>query len=380
MINVSERQRIVIDTLFETYKSKGYINEDETLTLMVEQSLSLVEQEQAMDQLLAMGVLLHNAQDDFDDFNDEEQYDRSRTYYEEIFSQVIEIDPGLTDFIEAVRQIQAPQHREWMKLMPQAKAGYSYAVKRIVEMYLRNVIRIALFYQNNALFYNNISDIPLADKIQEGVIGLMIAIEKFEHGKNRGTFLTYAPWWIKQTIRRSIDNQSRIIRLPTHTFEAIKMLTRRSYKLAQELGHEPLPEDLAADSVLSVKKVAELLMLSQEPVSLSMSNDDEESLHLVDFIPEDELTDGGGFAHALFESVSHDALSKALDKALDTLKPKEKEILMLRNGIGVDDPMTLEEIGQIYNVTRERIRQIEAKALRKLSHPSRSECLKDFLQ
>ena len=358
MVNAPEGQRVVIDALFEKYKSNGYITEDETLDLMIEHSLSLVEQEQTMDELLTMGVLIRNSQDDLNDLDDEDQYDRSRTYYEDIFSKAIEIDPGLTDFIKEVRQIRAPQNREWMKLLPQAKAGYSYAIKRMVEMYLRNVIKIAL---SNWTRY----DLPIADKIQVGVTGIIIAIESYEMGKQQGSFPSYAPLWIQQTISRAIDNQARTIRIPSHMFVPMNKISRISKLLFQELGRKPALEELASEMLMPVEKVSEILMLTQESVSL-------------DNCDEQELSDCGAFDEEMFESVAYKMLCKALNEVLRTLKPREQMILTLRFGLGGGEPMTLEEVGQVYNVTRERIRQIEAKALRKLRHPSRSKCLRDF--
>jgi len=355
MINAHERQREIIDLLYVRYQARGYITEDEALDLMTEHDLPLSEVDRVTEQLLAMGVLIQDDSDDLDGSNN--GYDKARTNYDEIFSRAIEIDPSLTVFIEEVKTIQAPQHREWIMILPQAMAGNEYAYNRIFQMYLRNVVKVALWHHDKY-------DAPLADAIQDGCIGLMTAIEKFEYGK-QDLFTTYAPWWIQQVMSRSYMDTARIIRFPVHMFEAINKLSHASVQLAQELGREPTPKELALKLDEPVEKVSEMLMLTQEVISL-------------DVLSEDDLSDYGMFADEMFEGVSYDALCSTIGGLIQTLTPKEKEILVLRFGLDTGESMTLEEVGQIYKVTRERIRQIEAKALRKLSHPSRAGKIKDY--
>lgn len=323
--------------------------------MMIEHSLPLSEVDRVTEQLLAMGVLIRNEPDDLDD--SEEGYDRTRTNYDEIFSRVIEIDPDLSNFIEEIRTIQAPQHREWSKLLPQAKAGNEYAYNRIFQMYLRNVVKIALWHHDK----NNVS---LADAIQDGSIGLMTAIEKFEYGK-QDLFTTYAPWWIQQVINRNFMDTARTIRLPVHMFETMLKISNISKQLLQDYGREPLLEELASELGESVEKVSEILMFIHEPISLAE-------------LEESDLSDCSVFVDEMLERICLDALSESLSEVLNTISPREKKVLMLRNGMDTDEPMTLEEVGQIFKVTRERIRQIEKKALKRMRHPSRSNKLKDF--
>lgn len=350
-----ERQQVIIDSLYAKYQTDGFITEDEALSLMIKYELPLSDVERITEQLLIMGVLIRDEPDDLDDPDD--GYDRTRTDYNEIFSRVTEIDPGLTEFIEEVKIIQAPQHREWINLLPQAKAGNEYAYNRIFQMYLRNVIKIALWHHDK-------NDTPLADAIQDGCIGLMAAIEKFEYGK-QDLFTTYAPWWIQQVISRNFMDTARTIRIPVHMHETTKKISRIIKQMSKKLGYKPSIQEIALALDETEEKLQEILMLTQEAVSLDGFN-------------EYELSDDGDFSQLMFENVCYDALSLTIEQLLETLKPREAEILTLRFGLRTGEPMTLEEVGQIYNVTRERIRQIEAKAIRRLHHPSRSKKLRDF--
>ena len=353
--NASDSQRIIIDSLYSKYQTNGFITEDEALDLMVEHSLPLSGVEQITEQLLTMNVLIRDEPDDLDDPDD--SYDRTRTNYDEIFRRSAEIDPGLASLINEVQKIQAPQHREWINLLPQAKAGNEYAYNRLFQMYLRNVIRIALWHHET-------NGNSLSDAIQDGCIGLMAAIEKYELGKH-GLFTTYAPWWIQQVISRNFMDTERTIRLPVHMFETMTKLRRTISQMIQNPDQAPSLEELSVERGISAERVGEILTLTQEPISL-------------DGLEEDMLSDYGVFADEMFESITHSILRKRMDEVLCILTPRERNVLELRFGIPDEEPMTLEEVGQIYNVTRERIRQIEAKALRKLRHPSRAKYLRDF--
>ena len=216
-----------------------------------------------------------------------------------------------------------------------------------------------------------VSHLPMIDLIQEGNLGLMVAVEKFDYQKGF-KFSTYATWWIRQAITRAIADQARTIRIPVHMVETINRLTRASRLLLQQLGREPTPDEIAKELNMPVDRVREIQKIAQDPVSLETPIGEEEDSHLGDFIEDDRATTPS-------DSVAFTMLKEQLLGVLDTLTPREEKVLRLRYGIDDGKPRTLEEVGKEFNVTRERIRQIEAKALRKLRHPSRSKKLKDFL-
>ena len=291
---------------------------------------------------------------------DEDQRDK------ELFEQAL-ADIGLDDpvkmYLKDIGRVPLLSAEEEVDLARRMQENDESAKKRLSEANLRLVVSIAKRYVGRGMLF--------LDLIQEGNLGLMKAVEKFDYQKGF-KFSTYATWWIRQSITRAIADQARTIRIPVHMVETINKLTRVQRVLLQELGREPTPQEIAEKMGVTEDRVHEILKIAQDPVSLETPIGEEEDSHLGDFIEDEKTTTPS-------DSVAFTMLKEQLLVVLDTLTPREEKVLRLRYGIDDGKPRTLEEVGREFNVTRERIRQIEAKALRKLRHPSRSKKLKDFL-
>ncbi len=276
----------------------------------------------------------------------------------------ISIDDPVRMYLKEIGRVPLLTADEEIKLAKRMEQGDEEAKRRLAEANLRLVVSIAKRYVGRGMLF--------LDLIQEGNLGLIKAVEKFDYNKGY-KFSTYATWWIRQAITRAIADQARTIRIPVHMVETINKLIRVSRQLLQELGREPSPEEVAKTMEVSVERVREIMKIAQEPVSLETPIGEEEDSHLGDFIEDQD-------APAPAEAASFMLLKEQLEEVLETLTPREEKVLRLRFGLDDGRARTLEEVGQFFGVTRERIRQIEAKALRKLRHPSRSKKLKDFLE
>ncbi len=276
----------------------------------------------------------------------------------------ISVDDPVRMYLKEIGKIPLLSSEEEIDLAMRMEEGDELAKKKLAEANLRLVVSIAKRYVGRGMLF--------LDLIQEGNLGLMKAVEKFEYRKGF-KFSTYATWWIRQAITRAIADQARTIRIPVHMVETINKLVRVQRQLVQELGRDPTPEEIGNEMSLDVERVREIMKIAQEPVSLETPIGEEEDSHLGDFIPDEDVL-------APAEAATFTMLREQLIDVLDSLTPREQKVLKLRFGLDDGRARTLEEVGKEFEVTRERIRQIEAKALRKLRHPSRSKKLKDFLE
>jgi len=307
-----------------------------------------------------MGKLLEASDDEFNAESEEEvevELDLS-------LPEGINIDDPVRMYLKEIGKVSLLTAEEEISLAKRMEAGDPEAKRRLAEANLRLVVSIAKRYVGRGMLF--------LDLIQEGNLGLIKAVEKFDYRKGY-KFSTYATWWIRQAITRAIADQARTIRIPVHMVETINKLIRVSRQLLQELGRDPAPEEIAAELDMPVEKVREILKISQEPVSLETPIGEEEDSHLGDFIQDDNVP-------VPADAAAFTLLKEQLVDVLDTLTDREQKVLRLRFGLDDGRARTLEEVGKEFNVTRERIRQIEAKALRKLRHPSRSRKLKDYLE
>jgi len=340
-------------------KKEGELTYEEIMDALEDIDLDSEDIEKIYDIFSEMNIEVVNSklEDNSDDEDDDSGLDLS-------VPKGVGIDDPVRMYLKEIGKVDLLTAAEEVELAKRIEQGDEWAKQQLVEANLRLVVSIAKKYVGRGMLF--------LDLIQEGNMGLMKAVEKFDYTKGY-KFSTYATWWIRQAITRSIADQARTIRVPVHMVETINKLIRVSRQLLQEKGREPKAEEIGEEMDISAEKVREIMKIAQEPVSLETPIGEEEDSHLGDFI---EDVDSPAPASA----ASYILLKEQLDGVLDTLTDREKRVLELRFGIEDGRPRTLEEVGKEFGVTRERIRQIEAKALRKLRHPRRSKKLKDYLE
>ena len=351
-------------------KKKNVLEYQEIVDFLAELALNEEQIEKVIEHLEKNGIdVLRITNDDDDDVIDDEEImlsEEDEVDMENIDLSVpdgISIEDPVRMYLKEIGKVPLLSAEEEIELAQRMEEGDGDAKKRLAEANLRLVVSIAKRYVGRGMLF--------LDLIQEGNLGLIKAVEKFDYRKGY-KFSTYATWWIRQAITRAIADQARTIRIPVHMVETINKLIRVSRQLLQELGREPLPEEIAEEMNLPVERVREILKISQEPVSLETPIGEEEDSHLGDFIQDDNVP-------VPADAAAFTLLKEQLVEVLGTLTEREQKVLRLRFGLDDGRARTLEEVGKEFNVTRERIRQIEAKALRKLRHPSRSRKLKDYL-
>ena len=349
-------------------KKKNMLEYQEISDFFADMQLDSDKFEKILDFLEANNIdVLRITDDDADDDILLEVDDDDEIEVEKIDLSVpdgVSIEDPVRMYLKEIGKVPLLSAEEEIELAKRMELGDQEAKKRLAEANLRLVVSIAKRYVGRGMLF--------LDLIQEGNLGLIKAVEKFDYRKGY-KFSTYATWWIRQAITRAIADQARTIRIPVHMVETINKLIRVSRQLLQELGREPTPEEIAAEMNMPVERVREILKISQEPVSLETPIGEEEDSHLGDFIQDDNVP-------VPADAAVFTLLKEQLEEVLGTLTEREQKVLTLRFGLEDGRARTLEEVGREFNVTRERIRQIEAKALRKLRHPSRSRKLKDYLE
>ena len=355
-----EAMKARVAELIETGKSKGVLTYKEIVEMLGDIELDSEQFNRILDTLSSLNIEVIKDEPvpeaDVAAESEEEEIDIS-------VPEGISIDDPVRMYLKEIGKVPLLSADEEIELAKRMEEGDDEAKRRLSEANLRLVVSIAKRYVGRGMLF--------LDLIQEGNLGLIKAVEKFDYRKGY-KFSTYATWWIRQAITRAIADQARTIRIPVHMVETINKLIRVSRQLLQEYGREPLPEEIAAEMGIPEDKVREIIKIAQEPVSLETPIGEEEDSHLGDFIPDDD-------APAPAEAAAFTLLKEQLMSVLSTLTPREEMVLKLRFGLEDGRARTLEEVGKEFKVTRERIRQIEAKALRKLRHPSRSRKLKDSI-
>ena len=355
-----------LSNLIEKGKKAGKLTLKEIADVIDGLNLSQEQMDRFYDTLEELNI--ETVGEDLPPIDDDELEEIDEVTEEEIAEADSMVDSYSTDdpvrmYLKEIGKVSLLTQEEEIELAVRMSQGDEEAKRRMAEANLRLVVSIAKRYVGRGMLF--------LDLIQEGNLGLIKAVEKFDYTKGY-KFSTYATWWIRQAITRAIADQARTIRIPVHMVETINKVIRVSRQLLQELGHDPSAEEIAAEMNIPVEKVRDILKIAQEPVSLETPIGEEEDSHLGDFIPDEDASEPS-------EAASFSLLKEQLMSVLATLTPREEKVLRLRFGIEDGRTRTLEEVGKEFNVTRERIRQIEAKALRKLRHPSRSKKLRDFL-
>ena len=361
-----------LNELVERGKKAGKLSSKDLMALE-DMNLSSEETEKFYDRLESLSIDVlgddalppvdEDALPELEELEEIEEVTEEEMNETEAMADTFSTDDPVRMYLKEIGKVPLLTPEEEQDLAKRMAEGDEEAKRRMAEANLRLVVSIAKRYVGRGMLF--------LDLIQEGNLGLIKAVEKFDYTKGY-KFSTYATWWIRQAITRAIADQARTIRIPVHMVETINKVIRVSRQLLQELGHDPSAEEIAAEMNMPVDKVRDILKIAQEPVSLETPIGEEEDSHLGDFIPDEDASEPS-------EAASFSLLKEQLMEVLDTLTPREKKVLELRFGIVDGRTRTLEEVGKEFNVTRERIRQIEAKALRKLRHPSRSKKLRDFL-
>ena len=372
-MNMAKFSEKLVELLELAKKKKNVLEYQEISDFFKDSPLEVDQMEKVFDFLEASGVdvlritdnsgdeLLLDNDMDMDGIEDEEEVELDKIDLS--VPEGVSIEDPVRMYLKEIGKVPLLSAEEEIELAQRMEEGDQEAKKRLAEANLRLVVSIAKRYVGRGMLF--------LDLIQEGNLGLIKAVEKFDYRKGY-KFSTYATWWIRQAITRAIADQARTIRIPVHMVETINKLIRVSRQLLQELGREPTPEEIAAEMNMPVDRVREILKISQEPVSLETPIGEEEDSHLGDFIQDDNVP-------VPADAAAFTLLKEQLVEVLGTLTEREQKVLRLRFGLDDGRARTLEEVGKEFNVTRERIRQIEAKALRKLRHPSRSRKLKDYL-
>ena len=363
MTNAPDNRQAKLNELYELGKSKGKLTYKEIMNALMEMDMDPDQLDKVLETLEALGVEVVNELDPQPEAEPAAPEPAERLEDDLSVPEGISIDDPVRMYLKEIGKVPLLTAEEEIEIAKRLETGDEEAKKKLSEANLRLVVSIAKRYVGRGMLF--------LDLIQEGNLGLIKAVEKFDYRKGF-KFSTYATWWIRQAITRAIADQARTIRIPVHMVETINKLIRVSRQLLQQYGREPTPEEIAKEMGISESKVREIIKIAQEPVSLETPIGEEEDSHLGDFIPDDD-------APAPAEAASFALMKEQLLDVLDTLTPREEKVLRLRFGLDDGRQRTLEEVGKEFNVTRERIRQIEAKALRKLRHPSRSKKLKDYL-
>jgi len=375
---MNEEQKMEsVQALIQKGKTKGFITYREIMDALQGIDLSADQIDDVYQQFGRMGIdvvpepgevdleILKKAKEEEEELAEEAEDEVEEEAEVDLsVPEGVGIDDPVRMYLKEIGRVPLLSAEEEIQLAKRMEQGDEEAKRRLAEANLRLVVSIAKRYVGRGMLF--------LDLIQEGNLGLIKAVEKFDYEKGF-KFSTYATWWIRQAITRAIADQARTIRIPVHMVETINKLIRVSRQLLQELGREPAPEEIAKVMDIPVERVREIMKIAQEPVSLETPIGEEEDSHLGDFIPDED-------APAPAEAASFILLKEQLEEVLETLTPREEKVLRLRFGLDDGRTRTLEEVGQEFGVTRERIRQIEAKALRKLRHPSRSKKLKDYLE